>query len=498
VSVLPQINLRRTYLIARRDFLGYVKTWGFWISFFLPFIFGALAFFATTLDFNVSPTRYEAILDDTGRFGAQIIESENQSRKKAEREVLKTIGAEFLSPDESQALLQAYDDEGLDGAVEFANKKFPSIAGKSLTKQIAKTESKTIFVDPPAATIDELQPFLKGEKTLMYKGQEVQLNGVLHLYEKDGMKADYWSENFNNHTVRSMASKFFRKRATERYLATGDLTIKGYNAARAQPIDIQSYDPTKTASDDGSGQAVTAEDRIPYFVAAILSVMLWLMVFSGSYMLLTSMLEEKLNKLLEMMLASTRFSEIMFGKLLGVAALTFTAMLPYILVGIGSAVAVYLTGDAETSQGIKNALSFKMLSFFAIFLVLGYVFYGAFFIALGALAESMQDAQTLTTPIMLILTACIFVVPLGLGSPDSPLLTFASWFPVSAPFAAIVRLPSDPPLWELCLSAFFVFLCAVIVIWLAGRIFRFGVLSGSGMQGVKLWFMRSVLRRKTL
>jgi len=107
----------------------------------------------------------------------------------------------------------------------------------------------------------------------------------------------------------------------------------------------------------------------------------------------------------------------------------------------------------------------------------------------------MQDAQTLTTPIMLVLTACLMVVPISLESPDSPIITFASWFPLSAPFAAIIRLPSDPPLWELCLSAFFLFLCAMGVVWVAGRVFRYGVLSGSGVKGIKPWFMRTVLRR---
>jgi len=211
---------------------------------------------------------------------------------------------------------------------------------------------------------------------------------------------------------------------------------------------------------------VTLEDRVPFFVAAILAGILWLTVFSGSYMLLTSMLEEKLNKLLEMMLASTRFSEIMVGKLIGVAALT-----------------------------LKAALNAKMIIFFIVFLILGYVFYGAFFIALGALAESMQDAQTLTTPIMLILTFSVLVVPLGLENPDSPIVIFASWFPLSAPFAALIRLPADPPLWELCVSAFFLFLCAMAVMWLAGRIFRFGVLSGGGVKGVKAWIVRKVFRR---
>jgi len=213
-------------------------------------------------------------------------------------------------------------------------------------------------------------------------------------------------------------------------------------------------------------------------------------------MLLTSMLEEKLNKLLEMMLSTVQFSEVILGKLVGVAALTMTAMMPYMLLGIGAVVAAFFFApDPEIARGIAASFPPKLIFFFCLYLVLGYIFYGAMFIAIGSLAQSMQDAQTLTTPIILILTACIMIVPLAIDAPDSEIVRWASWFPLSAPFAAIIRLPSDPPMIELILPAVFVFLLTVGVIMLAGRIFRYGVLSGSGAVGVKVWFMRTVLRR---
>ena len=201
---------------------------------------------------------------------------------------------------------------------------------------------------------------------------------------------------------------------------------------------------------------------------------------------------------MEMMLASTRFSEIIFGKLIGVAALTVAAMFPYILIGLISVVGFIVFGPSDIASGLSNTFTPKLIFFFFIFLILGYIFYGALFIALGALAESMQDAQTLTTPIMLLLTSCVLVVPLCFNSPDSPLLDFAAWFPLSAPFAAIMKLPSDPPWWELALQAGFVLILSLGVIWIAGRIFRFGILSGAGVKGVKSWFVRTILRRKPI
>ena len=148
-------------------------------------------------------------------------------------------------------------------------------------------------------------------------------------------------------------------------------------------------------------------------------------------------------------------------------------------------------------RGIAASFPPKLIFFFCLYLVLGYVFYGAMFIAIGSLAQSMQDAQTLTTPIILILTACIMIVPIAINAPDSDIVRWASWFPLSAPFAAIIRLPSDPPMIELILPALFVFLITVGMIIISGRIFRYGVLSGSGVASVKAWFSRVILRRKS-
>jgi len=492
---LPAINFRRTYLIARRDYLGYVKTWGFWISFFMPFIFGALGFFFAAADINISPTRYETVIDETGQHGQAIIALYNDEIRDEVDEALIKAMSVMLSDEQSKELEAIVEKDGVEAGKAYIDQKLPGV-----TKNMKDPKSKMIFVAPPVRDVAGLKSYVSGEKMLSIDGEDVKLNGFLHIYESDGVKADYWSPNFNNPPVVTLSNRYFRRKAQEDYLGAAGLNREDYLALRDDALRVKSFDPTKVDTGGEGDQAVTKADKLPYVIAAILSGVLWLTVFSGAYMLLTSMLEEKLNKLMEMMLASTRFSEIIFGKLLGVAALTITAMLPYILLGLASifAIVVMGVGGPEVSAAIQKTFTIKMISFFFIFLILGYIFYGAFFIALGALAESMQDAQTLTTPIMLVLTACILVVPLGMESPDSPLLAFASWFPLSAPFAAIVRLPSDPPLWELCLSAGFLALISIGVIMLAERIFRYGVLSGAGVKGATDWFNRTILRRKTV
>ncbi|MGB0905904.1 MAG: ABC transporter permease [Maricaulaceae bacterium] len=489
--MMPAMNMRRSLLIAKRDYMGYIKTWGFWISFCFP-IFGlGFGLLASNLNLDFDPVRYETILDETGDHGANILARHEAKLLREQHAALHAIADVMLPDDKFNGLHAVYGASGYEAAMAHLKEINPSIA-----EQIKPIEHKVIFVKPPAKSLEALRPYLRGDSLMTYGDQQVALNGVLIIRDKEPAEAEYWSAQINAQHVKSLARGYFRGEAESRYLESGSLSKVGLDTARSNAPRVKAFDPTKVVRKKGESQAVTQADRAPYLVAAIMSVFLWLSVFSGAYMLLTSMLEEKLNKLLEMMLATTRFSEIIFGKLIGVAALTLTAMLPYILLGVVGALFVIIAGPAELSYAMRNAFTLKLMIFFPIFLVLGYVFYGSFFIALGALSNSMQDAQTITTPIVMVLTLCIMVVPLGINSPDSPLLTFASWFPLSAPFAAIMRLPSDPPMWELALSAFFLAVLAIGVVWLAGRIFRYGVLSGSGVKGVTDWIKRAIFRRK--
>ena len=171
-----------------------------------------------------------------------------------------------------------------------------------------------VFIDPPSRDIAELKTIITDERPVSYKGEGVKLNGFMHIYEKDGLKADYWSPNFNNPPAVKLIERYFRRQAVNAYLGTGGLSSEGYNAARKSALDVKSFDPSKADTGGEGDQAVTDKDTLPYVFAGILAGILWLTVFSGAYMLLTSMLEEKLNKLMEMMLASTRFSEIIFGQ----------------------------------------------------------------------------------------------------------------------------------------------------------------------------------------
>lgn len=476
------ISPRRTYLIARRDFLGYVKTWGFWLTAIGPFIGIIIGILAPMLMMKSEPTRYVTILDETGQYATQIetlLTAENENMMAF---ALREISAFTVKRDDKQAFEAILETQGSEAAIAFIEKNNPRMAGF-----LNLPDSKMKFVAAPVATISGLKSYILGENMLDIDGAKIPLSGALHVFEQDGeTKAHFWSTKPMKNGLTPLADRFFRNQARDGYLETGGLNYADLRAVRNDAVSVEGFNPEKS-TDGEDGQAVTAKDRIPYIVAAGLSMMLWFTVFTGAYMLLVSMVEEKINKVLEMMLASTRFSEIFFGKLIGVAALTIASLLPWILLGAVGFFFAMQFGDGDLAAGLAQAMSTKMLIFLPIFFVLGYVLYGSIFIALGAMAESMQDASTLMTPMVLLLTACMMVVPIGIAYPDSPLLIMAQYIPFSAPFAAIIRLPADPPLWQTLMSVFVLILSCIFVVFFAALVFKQGVLGGGGFGAVKNW-----------
>jgi ABC-2 type transport system permease protein len=487
---MPRLNIRRTYLIARRDFVGYIKTWGFWLTTFGPFIGLFLIFLMFLVIGKSDPVNYAVILDETNHHGAKI-ELRVKQKYADDLEEAVTRFSRITVPKQHHAeFSEILKAEGPVAAQNFAMEKNPAIA-----RYIEIPEASLVILPPPVNDIDGLKDYVSGKKSVTVKGVPVELNGVLHLYEKDGeLQSDYWTASPNSSEMETLTNSYFATLQQDNYLAAAGLSREGLRTARADALRVDRFNPKKSVSGK-NGQAITFEDSLPYIVASVLTMLLWLTIFTGAYMLLVSMVEEKINKVLEMLLATTRFSEIFVGKLLGVALLTMTSMLPWLLIGTLSFYGILNLGDASVVADFDKAISTKMYIFLPVFLVLGYVFYGSIFIALGAVSESMQDASTLMTPMVLLMTACITIVPIGLNFPESPIVTFGQWFPFSAPFAAIVRLPSDPPLWETLGSALSLILSTVLVVWLSSRLFEHGVLSGSGLAVIKDWFARKILRQ---
>lgn len=232
------------------------------------------------------------------------------------------------------------------------------------------------------------------------------------------------------------------------------------------------------------GSEVTMADRAPTIVAAALSYFLWLMVFSIVQYLLMGTIEERSNKIFDTLLTSVRLSELLAGKLLAVLAVTSTMMLSWTVFSVAGSVyaATQIPGLMDMVQPFIAALTDPGLIIPALIsFVLGYVLYGAIFMALGSLCDTIQEAQTLLSPMMILLMLPMFAIFIAFNDPGSPVVAYASWVPLFTPFLMILRIPSDPPLWEILTQMGIMALTMVMIVWLSTKVYRAGAVHGAGI-----------------
>ncbi|OBX19969.1 hypothetical protein A9995_05365 [Erythrobacter sp. QSSC1-22B] len=275
---------------------------------------------------------------------------------------------------------------------------------------------------------------------------------------------------------------------------TGDLrqrllTGRGLSPQEAQAIQSAAPAIAVTTPPPGGGarEALLIRSIVPLALAYILMMSLML---SGSWMLQGSV-EERSNKLLESLLACIRPEELMYGKLLGALAVGFSM----ILVWVGCAAVVAFATHGAIADMIRPALApltspgiiLAMIYFF----VAGYVAISILFVAIGALADSMSEAQGYLMPILLgILLPITFLIQAIVMGQTGIMVQVLTWVPLWTPFAVLARLGAGIEMWEIVgsgvLLAGFVWLEIVFL----GRLFRASLLSQGQKPGLKQLFER--------
>jgi ABC-2 type transport system permease protein len=256
------------------------------------------------------------------------------------------------------------------------------------------------------------------------------------------------------------------------------------DAAHTVPLlarDLSVRDPESGKVVEGTGAA-----RLVSFVVPVGLVMLmFMMIFVGATPLMHGVVEEKSQRIAEVLLGSVRPFPLMLGKLLGT-------------VGVATTLAVVYLGGAYAAArhyGLTEHLSAPLIAWFLLYQALGVLMYGSVFIAVGAACNSPQETQTLLLPVMVVAMLPMFVLTNVITSPDGPLATGLSLVPTSAPMLMVARLSLSPglPVWQPLLGVVVVVLATLGCVWAAGRIFRVGLLAqgqAAGFRELLHWVWR--------
>jgi ABC-2 type transport system permease protein len=222
---------------------------------------------------------------------------------------------------------------------------------------------------------------------------------------------------------------------------------------------------TVVVSPDGKQQRGQALNRMLPFIMGILLMMF---VMMGGQALMTSTIEEKGSRVVEVLLAAVSPLELMWGKLLGQLGVGLIAMAMY--VGLGVAALLYFA--------MFGLIDPMLLVYLLVFFLITYLVFGALMLAIGAAVNQAADAQSLLGPIMLLLMLSYALTPIIGRNPDAPIAVISSFIPPVNAFAMLARLASSspPPVWQVLLSMLVGILGACAAVWFAAKVYRVGLL----------------------
>ena len=303
-----------------------------------------------------------------------------------------------------------------------------------------------------------------------------------------------------------------------------DLKLEEFNIDKETLKSLRTNIDIKSINLTESGEEKDSNTGMLYVLGFVLGVLIYMFVLIYGMQIMLGVIEEKTSKIVEVLVSSVKPFQLMMGKILGIASVGLLQFLIWaLLIGVLSTATLSMLGvkmpqqqameqvvkemdNPEVQEAIQenskafeiakaiNDIPYGFIVFnFAFYFLGGYLLYGALFAAVGSAVDSQQEAQQFTLPITMPLIIGYFGLFLFiLNDPHSTASFWFSIIPFTSPVAMVGRLGYNPPLWQLILSQFLLIGGFIFTTWIAGRIYRVGIL----MHGTKVnykvlakWFM---------
>ena len=253
---------------------------------------------------------------------------------------------------------------------------------------------------------------------------------------------------------------------------------------------------------EGKDEEATSSG-VSYMLGLVLGMMLYVFLMIYGSMVMTSVIEEKGSRVLDVLVSSVKPFELMMGKILGVAsvAVTQVAIWAVLVCGLSAAVLPTLmpedmmqtveavqagtmtSAEAGVDSDILSAVALAtdpgrlvmMFVWLVLFMVGGFLFYSAMFAAVGSAVDSIQDASQLQTPITVPIILAMILAMSVFNDPNSSLAFWGSVVPFTSPVVMMARIPFGIPAWQILLSLVVLYISVGGMAWVAGKIYRVGV-----------------------
>ena len=307
------------------------------------------------------------------------------------------------------------------------------------------------------------------ERALRAKALDGRLDGYLKL-PKDALTrsaAEYYGKTVSNMMdIRLMEDAVASAITSERLTGAGVDRVRVEELTRRADLKPMRLSASGEQEDRGAG----------FILSYMLVMMLYVTVLMWGQAVLTSVIEEKSNRVVEVIVSSVRPHHLLAGKLLGVGAVGLTQFLAW--AGTLLLLTVFGAGIASSLGTDKlPEIAPLTLASFVVYFLLGYFMYSALFAAVGACVNTTQEAQSLAFPVMMPLIVAVMFCFTVAQTPDSNLSVILSLVPFFAPLLMFLRISVlTPPLWQIALSVVLCLLTIAGIIFVAARVYRVGIL----------------------
>jgi len=244
-------------------------------------------------------------------------------------------------------------------------------------------------------------------------------------------------------------------------------------------------------TEDGNEQGANQDMRTA--LAYVFGFLIYIFIFMYGSMVMRGVIEEKTNRIVEVIISSVKPFQLLIGKIIGVALVGFTQFVLWILLSILVANIAGNTFLSDNTVGIFDSISSllvginlnSLILYFMFYFIGGYLLYSSFFACIGAAVDNETDTHQMVLPVTIPLILSMAMITAIVNSPDGTLAFWMSIFPLSSPIVMMVRLPfGGVENWEILLSATVLLLSFLLTTWVSSRIYRIGIL----MYGKKASF----------
>lgn len=341
-------------------------------------------------------------------------------------------------------------------------------------------------------------------ETLKKNYQNEGYDGVLYLPEVKNLKqtevrVKYYSEEQISITTKEFIQRELADKIREIKIDSSQINravLESFNT----DIALEEVGLSVTESGELTEEDKTNSADIATAMGMIMGFVIYLVLFIYGSMVMRSVMEEKMNRIVEVMISSVKPFQLMLGKIIGVGGVGLTQILIWAILiptlNLIVSLVIPIDPDAMQSSQLSTAESEDMmyqialvieniksqnwgliLPMFIFYFLGGYFIYSSMFAAVGsAIGDDLGESQSLTLPITLPVILAIYIAIAVIENPTSGLATFSSIFPLFSPIVMPARLPFNPPVWEIVASMVVMVASVAFFVWLSGRIYRVGIL----------------------